>query len=77
MKIAAPVKPGVPMTHANGDRGEHEARVAGHRKVGDVLVGHEEDDDVGENEEGEEIKEKHRPTEVALALDRDFPRIIT
>ena len=55
--------------HTDGHCGEHEPGVAGQlREVGDVLVGHEEDDDVGEDEEGEEIKEKHRAAEIALTF---------
>ena len=56
-------------THTDGHRGEHEAGVAGQlREVGDVLVGHEKDDDVREDEEGEEIKEKHRAAEIVFPV---------
>ena len=34
-----------------------------------MLVGHEENDDVGEDEEGEEIKEKHRAAEIAFTVE--------
>ena len=34
-----------------------------------MLVRHEEDHDVGEDEEGEEIKEKHRSAEIALTVE--------